>query len=221
MKCLSRHVGWLLRRRTGGFNFDVVRVFQRWDGKGRQDTSTGPGQFSATQARTWKRWTNAHRFARSHVAQYPRFSVFGCASAFLKLSCERPSDVSWYQMIAGVMSVRLSYNVFLFILYFYNVDRKIIILQFSLFIAVYVEESMDWRDPAFLEAFQAETFILQKRVEACKSHVLLVTCFDSCPSSRYIESPHNIKIHWPKLRPFVETTLWRVLYLIITKTQLV
>lgn len=46
---------------------------------------------------------------------------------------------------------------------------------------VYVEDSMDWRDPSFLEALTAETCILQKRVEACKSHVLLVTCFDSCP----------------------------------------
>lgn len=39
---------------------------------------------------------------------------------------------------------------------------------------------MDWRNPSFLEALMAETCILQKRVEACKSHVLLVTCFDSC-----------------------------------------
>ncbi|XP_012058440.1 PREDICTED: kinesin-like protein CG14535 [Atta cephalotes] len=46
---------------------------------------------------------------------------------------------------------------------------------------LYVEDSMDWRDPSFLEALMAETCILQKRVEACKSHVLLVTCFDSCP----------------------------------------
>ncbi|XP_067215067.1 kinesin-like protein KIF26A isoform X2 [Linepithema humile] len=46
---------------------------------------------------------------------------------------------------------------------------------------LYVEDSMDWRDPSFLEALTAETCILQKRVEACKSHILLVTCFDSCP----------------------------------------
>lgn len=44
---------------------------------------------------------------------------------------------------------------------------------------------MDWRDPSFLEALTAETCILQKRVEACKSHVLLVTCFDSCPQQQY------------------------------------
>ncbi|XP_029665499.1 kinesin-like protein CG14535 [Formica exsecta] len=46
---------------------------------------------------------------------------------------------------------------------------------------LYVEDSMDWRNPSFLEALTVETCILQKRVEACKSHVLLVTCFDSCP----------------------------------------
>ncbi|XP_054002832.1 uncharacterized protein LOC128889317 [Hylaeus anthracinus] len=46
---------------------------------------------------------------------------------------------------------------------------------------LHVENCMDWRDPSFLEALEAETCILQKRVEACKSHVLLVTCFDSCP----------------------------------------
>ncbi|KAL0115090.1 hypothetical protein PUN28_010579 [Cardiocondyla obscurior] len=46
---------------------------------------------------------------------------------------------------------------------------------------LYVEDGMDWRNPSFLEALTAETCILQKRVEACKSHVLLVTCFDSCP----------------------------------------
>lgn len=46
---------------------------------------------------------------------------------------------------------------------------------------LHVEDSMDWRDPSFLEALEAETYILQKRVEACKSHVVLVTCFDICP----------------------------------------
>ena len=55
---------------------------------------------------------------------------------------------------------------------------------------------MDWRDPAFLEALESETFILQKRVEACKSHVILVTCFDSYPRQipRQIESPPGIGI---------------------------
>lgn len=61
---------------------------------------------------------------------------------------------------------------------------------------LHVEDSMDWRDPAFLEALEAETFILQKRVEACKSHVILITCFDSYPrrESMYLESPTGIEI---------------------------
>ncbi|CAK9794965.1 hypothetical protein ANTQUA_LOCUS156 [Anthophora quadrimaculata] len=61
---------------------------------------------------------------------------------------------------------------------------------------LHVEDSMDWRDPSFLEALEAETCILQKRVEACKSHVLLITCFDSCPQqcTREAESPSRIRI---------------------------
>ncbi len=31
---------------------------------------------------------------------------------------------------------------------------------------------------AFVEAFQRETHILRKRVDACKSHAQVVTCFD-------------------------------------------
>lgn len=62
---------------------------------------------------------------------------------------------------------------------------------------LHVEESMDWRDPSFLEALEAETCILQKRVHACKSHVLLITCFDSCPRqsySRQAETSTGIRI---------------------------
>ncbi|XP_021928762.1 kinesin-like protein GA13060 isoform X2 [Zootermopsis nevadensis] len=44
---------------------------------------------------------------------------------------------------------------------------------------LHVEASMDCRDPSFLEALVQETQILQKRVEACKSHILMVTCFDA------------------------------------------
>ncbi|PSN34765.1 hypothetical protein C0J52_21183 [Blattella germanica] len=43
----------------------------------------------------------------------------------------------------------------------------------------HVEESMDCRDPSFLEALDRETQILRKRVDACKSHILMVTCFDA------------------------------------------
>jgi hypothetical protein len=46
-------------------------------------------------------------------------------------------------------------------------------------VAVHVEASMDCRDPSFLEALDRETQILRKRVEACKSHILMVTCFDA------------------------------------------
>ncbi|XP_048506974.1 uncharacterized protein LOC105687336 isoform X2 [Athalia rosae] len=61
---------------------------------------------------------------------------------------------------------------------------------------LHVEDSMDWQDPSFLEALESETFILQKRVEACKSHVLLVTSFDSCPvqNRHRVEPPPGIKI---------------------------
>jgi hypothetical protein len=46
-------------------------------------------------------------------------------------------------------------------------------------VVVHVEASMDCRDPSFLEALDRETQILRKRVEACKSHILMVTCFDA------------------------------------------
>ncbi|XP_026668699.1 kinesin-like protein CG14535 isoform X2 [Ceratina calcarata] len=62
---------------------------------------------------------------------------------------------------------------------------------------LHVEESMDWRDPSFLEALEAETCILQKRVHACKSHVLLITCFDSYPRqscTRQAETASEVRI---------------------------
>ncbi|XP_067009500.2 kinesin-like protein CG14535 [Anabrus simplex] len=46
---------------------------------------------------------------------------------------------------------------------------------------LHVEASMDHRNPSFIEALQRETEILRKRVEACKSHILMVTCFDAIP----------------------------------------
>lgn len=53
----------------------------------------------------------------------------------------------------------------------------------SVLLAVHVEESWRaWDDPhSFLEALNQETTILRKRVDACKSRVLIVTCFDSRP----------------------------------------
>ncbi|KAG8240457.1 hypothetical protein J437_LFUL007390 [Ladona fulva] len=46
---------------------------------------------------------------------------------------------------------------------------------------LHVEASMDYRESSFIEALEKETIILRKRVEACKSHVMIVTCFDSIP----------------------------------------
>ncbi|GLH09814.1 Kinesin-like protein CG14535 [Gryllus bimaculatus] len=48
---------------------------------------------------------------------------------------------------------------------------------------LHVEANMDHRNPSFLEALQRETEILRKRVLACKSHILIVTCFDSVQKS--------------------------------------
>ena len=42
---------------------------------------------------------------------------------------------------------------------------------------------LDHTDPNFVEAFEAETVILDKRVQACKSHVVVTTCFDNRPAS--------------------------------------
>ncbi|KAK6182778.1 hypothetical protein SNE40_010388 [Patella caerulea] len=47
--------------------------------------------------------------------------------------------------------------------------------SFDLFVAEYA----DLEDPNNITALQNETAILEKRVDACKSHVMMVTCFDS------------------------------------------
>lgn len=66
-----------------------------------------------------------------------------------------------------------------------DMKQNIVILAFLLSdavvgtVAVHVEASMDCRDPSFLEALDRETQILRKRVEACKSHIIMVTCFDA------------------------------------------
>ncbi|XP_066282681.1 kinesin-like protein KIF26B isoform X5 [Branchiostoma lanceolatum] len=41
-----------------------------------------------------------------------------------------------------------------------------------------VEEEMDWEDPNYVEALEDETERLEKRVNVCKSHIMMVTCFD-------------------------------------------
>lgn len=50
-------------------------------------------------------------------------------------------------------------------------------LNFS-FLVVHVAEQMDCNDPSYLEALERETFILQKRVNACKSRIMVITVFD-------------------------------------------
>ena len=53
---------------------------------------------------------------------------------------------------------------------------------------LHVEENLDnlepriqETDPTFIEALNKETSILEKRVDACKSHAILQTCFDYHP----------------------------------------
>ncbi|CAL4118641.1 unnamed protein product, partial [Meganyctiphanes norvegica] len=48
---------------------------------------------------------------------------------------------------------------------------------------LHVEECMTWRDEGYMEALQQETHILQKRVMAAKSRVLVATCFDGTSAS--------------------------------------
>ncbi|XP_074662541.1 uncharacterized protein LOC141915043 [Tubulanus polymorphus] len=43
---------------------------------------------------------------------------------------------------------------------------------------LHVADQLDWDDPNYLEALENETAILEKRVDACKSHIMMVTCFD-------------------------------------------
>lgn len=42
---------------------------------------------------------------------------------------------------------------------------------------LHVEEAMDADHPSFVEVLERETAILAKRVAACKSRVLMATCF--------------------------------------------
>lgn len=60
----------------------------------------------------------------------------------------------------------------------YSLSIFIIILWCSSIVAVHVAEHMDRDDPDYLEALEKETSILEKRVEACKSRIMMVTCFD-------------------------------------------
>lgn len=209
----------LLRWRFGSSNLDVVRVFQRWN-SGWQSAGFGHGAsagpichdrhprprgYSLTQARTWTSWTGARGCARIHVARCPGYTTCDYGSAFLGSSCATLKGASWCPIHAGptIVSIYLLFSLpfeFLSRIVYLKKKKKKYYVIFYLFIftiAVHVEDSMDWRDPSFLEALEAETCILQKRVHACKSHVLLITCFDSCPRqsySRQAETSTGIRI---------------------------
>ena len=45
-------------------------------------------------------------------------------------------------------------------------------------ITVHVAGQEDRDEPGYVEALEKETSILEKRVEACRSRIMLVTCFD-------------------------------------------
>ena len=61
------------------------------------------------------------------------------------------------------------------------------------FVTVYVEESMDENDPSFVEALAKETQILEKRVNACKSHVSMVTSFDVTLPGQEFKGQHFLE----------------------------
>lgn len=46
---------------------------------------------------------------------------------------------------------------------------------------LHVLDSMSINEPSIVEALEQETKILEKRLAACKSHLLMITVFDSNP----------------------------------------
>lgn len=79
-----------------------------------------------------------------------------------------------------------------------NAKRRILVPDDRWNFDLHVEDSMDWKNPSFLEALESETFILKKRVDACKSHVLLVTCFDSFPINQTRNNINDVSL--PKFK---------------------
>lgn len=64
-------------------------------------------------------------------------------------------------------------------------DLKSISSEMSrLIISVFVAGLRDIDDPGYIEALEKETLILEKRVQACQSHVMIVTCFDGNSKSK-------------------------------------
>lgn len=55
----------------------------------------------------------------------------------------------------------------------YN-DRNV----FCYFLTVHVADACNRDDPDYLAALETETGILEKRVRACRSRIMVVTCFD-------------------------------------------
>ncbi|KAF5404429.1 hypothetical protein PHET_02045 [Paragonimus heterotremus] len=56
---------------------------------------------------------------------------------------------------------------------------------------LHVAEQMDPDALGFLEALEKETEILRKRVDACKSHLMFITCFDSHPKESFEHFKHT------------------------------
>ncbi|KAF7260625.1 hypothetical protein EG68_02171 [Paragonimus skrjabini miyazakii] len=56
---------------------------------------------------------------------------------------------------------------------------------------LHVAEQMDPDASGFLEALEKETEILRKRVDACKSHLMFITCFDSHPKASFEHFKHT------------------------------
>ena len=155
----------LLRWRAGGSNFDVVRVFQRWN-SGRQGAGLGGRgptaglnwgrprrrRFSLIQARTQTSWTGARGCARIHVERYPGYTAFACASAFLGWNYAMPKGDLWYQMPVGttIVSIQLliiyrrferkfSYSYFKFYCIVMYINCSEIIRAKMIYIAIFIQ----------------------------------------------------------------------------------
>lgn len=61
--------------------------------------------------------------------------------------------------------------------YFFKKFIKLL-KEILLCLLVHIADNVDRDDPDYLLALEKETAILQKRIEACKSRIMIVTCFD-------------------------------------------
>lgn len=76
--------------------------------------------------------------------------------------------------LSGIMIV----SVYFFETHFYSKHLR--------FFSVHVANCTDLHQSDFLEALRQETKILEKRVIACKSHVMMVTVFDAVPPKKIV-----------------------------------